>query len=168
VQAWCYKYRDPERFKGGYCTVVFKWTVILCLGIKAQFSRSGFVLNHLTSPHSSLPPRANFSRTNPANSRCPRSSPINIMRAFSLGAALIRPRPAPPCSFWQHHVICKRSISSLEDITEDDRTRIYIDGAGNYGLFLAFYLRSMPRPPPVTLLVSKAVRLEQFDRVGWK
>jgi PIN domain nuclease of toxin-antitoxin system len=42
---------------------------------------------------------------------------------------------------------------TASSITEDDRKRIYFHSAGNWELFLAHSLGSLPNPPPMTFLI---------------
>ena len=63
---------------------------------------------------------------------------------------------------------CRHVSSTAFTITEEDRRRIYIFGAGNKGIFAAYCLRSIPNPPPVTFLVNNARRIEQFNQAGRK
>jgi hypothetical protein len=63
---------------------------------------------------------------------------------------------------------CRHVSSTGFTITEEDRRRIYIFGAGNKGIFVAHCLRSTLNPPPVTFLVNNARRIEQFNQAGRK
>jgi hypothetical protein len=63
---------------------------------------------------------------------------------------------------------CRHISSTGFTITEEDRRRIYIFGAGNKAIFVAYRLRSIPNPPPVTFLVNTTRRIEQFNQAGRK
>ncbi|KUJ11166.1 uncharacterized protein LY89DRAFT_654901 [Mollisia scopiformis] len=81
-----------------------------------------------------------------------------------------------PCKaiFHQRHstrelfVTRRYSSSSIDEVTDDDRRRIYIHGSGNKGCFMAFCLATKPNPPPITLLVANRERIKAFEEEGKK
>lgn len=110
-----------------------------------------------------------FSKSSPFPTSTSLSPGAGKMRSITLSAYIPRARLAilrfaTPRS---HEVIVRHlSVSPSEAITEDARRRIYIDNAGNQAIFFAFFLRRAGLP--VTLLVHRQERLEQFERAGRK
>ncbi|KAK7607407.1 ketopantoate reductase PanE/ApbA C terminal-domain-containing protein [Phyllosticta paracitricarpa] len=94
------------------------------------------------------------------------------------GAASFRPETFPTS---QYHVTSRRwnsyasspttidTSTRLQDEPDDRRDaarRIYILGSGSVGKMLAFYLRTIPDPPPVTLLFHKPSILRKWNAAG--
>lgn len=114
-------------------------------------------------------PHLYFSTSSPFPTPTSLSPDAGKMRSLTLSAYIPRAklaiaRFATPQS---HEVIVRHlSVSPREAITEDARRRIYIDNAGNQAIFFTFFLRRAGLP--VTLLVHRQERLEQFERAGRK
>lgn len=79
---------------------------------------------------------------------------------FLLRAGLLNLQSCPLST--RHVTQQPRQHPSLDDITEDDRRRVYIQSAGNRGVFFACCLAAAPNPPPIALIVHEERRLEQF------
>jgi hypothetical protein len=128
------------------------------------------------SAHSNLPKQHNTTATScqwPPFSSHALTRRLDGERMRPLVPWLARHRSTTRANVWLHQLtlLCSswRHVSTTGfTITEEDRRRIYILGAGNKGVFVAYCLRSMPNPPPVTILVQNTRRIEQFNQVGRK